>query len=195
MKCCPFLHKGLAVDEKRESLAILPSVCLGDIMKSFVFFILVVVLLTVGFAQKSNQSSPEGVGINSPLSKDIQNAEARRTFDLVNRERVSQGLQPLTYDPVCQRAAEEHTEAMIQQNFFAHNAPHENFRERMSRWDLLRYEAGENLAETNSAEEAVAGWMQSPSHRKNILSPNFRSAGLAYKNRIYTQCFSGKVTP
>lgn len=167
----------------------------GGFVKSLVLFVFIVALLTVGCAEKNVPSSQEGVGINSPLSKDILNPEARSTFDLVNQERISRGLQPLTYDPVCQKAAEEHTENMIQQNFFDHNAPTENFRSRMSRWDLLRYEAGENLAETNSAEKAVAGWMNSPPHRKNILSPNFRSSGLAHKNRIYTQCFSGKAAP
>ncbi|MBX9767184.1 MAG: CAP domain-containing protein [Bdellovibrionales bacterium] len=128
----------------------------------------------------------------SALSVAIKSPEAKRAFDLVNQVRVSAGLAALRFEGVCQRAAQEHTENMISQNFFAHETPQESFRERMTRWDLLRFVAGENLAQTGSPEEAIDGWMNSPPHRKNILSEHFRSSGMAYKSGYYTQCFSGK---
>lgn len=144
----------------------------------------------------SNPTSSASAGEVDPsllsLSVSIGSPEAKRAFDLVNQERLSAGLVPLRFESVCQRAAEEHTENMIAQNFFAHESPTESFRARMTRWDLLRFVAGENLAQTGSPEEAVDGWMKSPPHRKNILSTHFRSAGMAFKDGYYTQCFSGK---
>jgi uncharacterized protein YkwD len=125
-------------------------------------------------------------------SAGIANAEARKAFDLVNQQRISNGLEPLKFDPVCQNEAAEHNDDMINSGFFDHNSPTENFRQRMTRWDLLRFEAGENLAETDSPEHAVTGWMNSPAHRRNILLPHFHSGGMAYRDRYYTQCFSGK---
>ena len=39
--------------------------------------------------------------------------------------------------------------------------------------------AGENVAYNASAEKAFAALMQSPPHRRNLLDPNFNTAGFA----------------
>jgi uncharacterized protein YkwD len=129
----------------------------------------------------------------SAFAADIKSPEARKAFDLVNRERVLRGLGPLQFDLFCQKAAEEHTENMFKRGFFSHDSPSETARQRFARWNLLEHTVGENIAETGSPEATVRAWMKSPGHRKNILSKQFHSAGMAYQGRYYTQCFSGRI--
>ena len=43
------------------------------------------------------------------------------------------------------------------------------------------HHVAENLAGgAETASEVVSGWMTSPEHRKNILDPSFREAGVGY---------------
>ncbi len=70
---------------------------------------------------------------------------------------------------------------MLAKGYWAHVAP-----DGTEPWDFFkavgykyRY-AGENLArDFNSASGAVEGWMASPSHRENMLSPKYKEIGVA----------------
>ncbi len=55
--------------------------------------------------------------------------------------------------------------------------------------------AGENLALAPSTELAMQGLMNSPGHRKNILSPNFTKVGIGVMDGgIYGKMFTQEFT-
>jgi len=96
----------------------------------------------------------------------------------INRARAAHSLQPLTFDPHLERAAQAHTSDMLQTNVFAHGA----FASRLLQFDVAARVAGENLAwgsgTRRSAHSIVAAWLASPEHRANLLGPSFRRVGI-----------------
>lgn len=98
---------------------------------------------------------------------------------LINKERVSRGINPLNVNDSLQNAANKKSADMINRNYFDHYAYG------LSPWMFIRNEnydylyAGENLAmDFDTAEGMVSTWMASPSHRKNILNSDFTETGV-----------------
>ena len=96
----------------------------------------------------------------------------RRTHVLVNEHRIAIGLQPLEYSEALATIARQHSQAIATgYEFFSHDGFEE--RERMAQ-EFVRFETfAENLALNNSSPasapvDAVAGWLDSPGHRKNM---------------------------
>lgn len=93
---------------------------------------------------------------------------------LVNQQRLLRGLPPLQPDAKLDFAAQTWTEAMIATDDFSHA-------DLAGRLSATRYnwsEAGENIATGYlTPRDAVAGWMASPDHCSNILSPDYVSMG------------------
>lgn len=105
-------------------------------------------------------------------------------ISLLNADRVKNGLQSLEENHLLSQAAQYKATDMFQKNYFAHTSP-----EGVEPWfwfGKAGYEyksAGENLASNFSdAESQEAAWMNSPTHRKNILNNNFNQVGVAVMN-------------
>ncbi len=122
-------------------------------------------------------------------------AQACEAFYLVNSNRSIQGLQVLQYSAASFRMAQEQSEDMARREYFDHSRPGfpdrgaESFKERAARFGLSTG-VGENIAAYPTAVRAVAGWMKSSGHRKNILNSKYRSSAVGYANGLYTQVFS-----
>lgn len=88
----------------------------------------------------------------------------------------------LTWHDRLADAALGHSEDMAAHNYFSHEDRRgEHAAERIAhagyRWRL----AGENLASgPGSADGAVQGWLDSPSHCVNLMNPDFTQMGAAY---------------
>ncbi len=100
---------------------------------------------------------------------------------LTNKKRVEAGLAPLILNEQLSKAAAEKAKYMLEKNYWAHIAP-----DGTTPWYFIKnsgYEylyAGENLARGyNSASDVVDAWMASPTHKENILSPNYKDIGFA----------------
>ena len=112
------------------------------------------------------------------------NAIERRAFEQTNLARVQNGLPPFVWDGDVCRMARTHSESMSRQGFFAHVTPEGlHLRERARAAGILQYSVlGENIAYNQGYEDpgafAVERWMQSPKHRANILSPEFRAMAI-----------------
>ena len=105
------------------------------------------------------------------------------TLCLINAQRAKQGLQPLTENPLLQRAAELHSRDMAKRKFFEHQNPDGVQPDaRIVRQGYPPILVGENLAwgETVKSSPAVivGMWMKSPGHRANILEPGYREIGI-----------------
>jgi uncharacterized protein YkwD len=102
-----------------------------------------------------------------------------RMLQLVNRERVAAGLQPLSADPELTEVARQHSTDMFVRGYFAHDTP-----EGLDPFDRMRAAgvrfgaAGENLALAPTVQVAHTGLMNSPGHRANILHRDFGRVGI-----------------
>lgn len=103
-----------------------------------------------------------------------------RVVSAVNRRRETRGLTPLEADPRLHRAAQQHAEAMLREGFYSHvGADGSTVRERLAVAGYEARRAAENIARgLFTAEEVVERWMNSPSHRRNILDARFRHVGV-----------------
>lgn len=102
-------------------------------------------------------------------------------LELVNKDRAEQGLSPLKANAALNLAAIAKANDMLDQNYFAHVSP-----AGVQPWHWMKNlgynytHAGENLAEGfEKAKDLEKSWMESVSHRANILSPLYSEAGIA----------------
>jgi hypothetical protein len=107
--------------------------------------------------------------------------------ELANNDRKANDLGVLTVNPVLEEAARLKAQDMVAKGYFAHESP-----EGVEPWHWFEeagYDfsfAGENLAVyfTDSVELQNA-WMNSPSHRANILNSYFTEIGIAVVPGVY----------
>ncbi len=105
---------------------------------------------------------------------------------IVNEKRIENGLSPLTYNEKLSLAAENKAQDMFNKNYWSHFSP-----EGKSPWNFIlntgyEYEyAGENLAKNFVFSQGVVdAWMDSPSHRANILRKDYSEVGYAVVNGV-----------
>jgi len=117
-------------------------------------------------------------------------------FKKVNTERAKAGVQLLSYEDNLQKVARAHSKDMFERGYFSHYTPEglSPF-DRMSAAGIEFAFAGENLALAPDTDLAMQGLMNSPGHRKNILSPNFNKIGIGVINGgIYGRMYSQEFT-
>ncbi len=126
-----------------------------------------------------------------------------RAFELMNAQRVASGLQSLQWDEQIVALARTHSESMAEGKYFSHRDPNGGFVDsRAAKLGIFNWMAiGENIAfmkgYDDPASMAVEKWMQSTSHKKNILSSQWRESAIgvavAADGSIYfTQVFISK---
>jgi uncharacterized protein YkwD len=105
----------------------------------------------------------------------------------LNAVRVRHKLTPLRSSTSLSAAANVHSKAMAERGFFSHSsADGGSFWKRVEGYygsaGYGYWSVGENLLWKSpeiDAGEAVRMWLDSPSHRKNLLGPQWREVGLA----------------
>ena len=131
-------------------------------------------LLTVEPDSNERVTLPFTVTATSPRP-DLE----KRMLDLVNSERVANGLQPLAPDPELTEVARRHSADMFARGYFAHDTPEGRSPfDRMKEARVQFLTAGENLALAPTLSIAHQGLMNSPGHRANILRPQFGRVGI-----------------
>lgn len=106
---------------------------------------------------------------------------ARAKPRLCGRQRFA-AARPLTWNAALGAAAQRHSRAMANENFFAHrdldgDLPADRARDAGYRGRQI----GENIAAgQGSASKAMAGWLASPGHCANLMNPMFTQVGAAY---------------
>jgi hypothetical protein len=102
-------------------------------------------------------------------------------ISLTNEQRKAVHLSELKLNPVLAQAAAEKAQDMFAKGYWAHNAPDGTepwYFVLKSGYNYLH--AGENLARDFSTPEAVVtAWMNSPTHKANILSSKYQDIGIA----------------
>ena len=126
-----------------------------------------------------------GSRLNLPAgtSEDIEKAGA--LLDLMNQQRLKDGLPVLRSNAALERVALAPANNLIANGYFDHYSPDgESAFSELAARDIQYRLAGENLARNNYPESrtvqaAFDGLMASPGHRANILEPRFTQAGVA----------------
>lgn len=115
-------------------------------------------------------------------------ADAKRLSDqvlqLVNLERASVGLAPVVSNSSLTEMAEDYACRMIENDFFAHEDPTNGFgpAERAIEVDYAFFAIGENLAAgQQTPAQVMEDWMNSDSHRANILDERWKEVGIAVR--------------
>lgn len=138
--------------------------------------LLVLIVFLIGFQFLLNvfpKTFPSVLGYAANISPS-------EVISLTNKERASLGLSPLTENKTLDSAALAKGNDMLAKGYWAHFAP-----DGTSPWSFFtgfgyKYQyAGENLArDFTNAGSAVTAWMNSPSHKENILNPHYREIGI-----------------
>lgn len=132
----------------------------------------------------------------------------KRIHRLINEERRKQGLSALAWNDTLSRIARKHSSDMAKRDYFSHYSPEghdflyrykqegyscavpvgeriylgaenifqNNLYDRIVFIDSVAHYEWNNMAKI--AETTVQGWMNSPGHRKNILTPHWKSEGI-----------------
>jgi uncharacterized protein YkwD len=121
------------------------------------------------------------VGLVSAAPNEAADGMVARVLDLTNAQRRQAGLGPLSLSSQLSDAAQKYSQVLASSGCFEHTCgPVPNFVDRIgqsgySGWTSL----GENIAAGYPTPEAVVGgWMASPGHRENILSPSYSEVGI-----------------
>lgn len=102
--------------------------------------------------------------------------DADRMLQLVNGERASAGLAPLSMRADVVGIATDHTRAMLGQRRLFHNP---DYLTAPTRQRLGAGALGENVAMNATLDDAHRRLMNSPGHRANILDARFNTVGIA----------------
>lgn len=111
----------------------------------------------------------------------IPTFDSREIIKFTNDVRITNGLSPLSANTQLDSAASDKLKDMALQEYFAHVSP-----TGVSPWYWVKksgYQysvAGENLAlGFYTANDTVRAWMDSPSHRENLLNTQYKEIGVA----------------
>lgn len=108
----------------------------------------------------------------------------RKAFELLNYQRAIQGLTALEWNEAMTKVARIHSEDMANKKYFSHTGSDgSQVSERADALGVRNWQAiGENIAYNrgfeNPVEFAVERWMQSPSHKQNLLSGQWKETGV-----------------
>lgn len=142
----------------------------------FMFFIIISQLFLTLITKKL----PGVLGINSSVT-------AEEVINLTNQQRRANGLSDLTLNQTLVEAATQKAADMMAKNYWAHTSP-----DGLTPWTFFKnvnYKylyAGENLArDFTDSSSVISAWMNSPTHKENILSGRYRDIGVVVVNGTF----------
>lgn len=117
-------------------------------------------------------------------ASDIQ---TNQVFEQINQQRIENGLPALKLNDKLSEAARRKASDMFASNYWAHINP-ANGREPWYFFDSVGYDyryAGENLArDFSTTVPMIKAWMNSPTHKDNIVSTRYQETGIAVVNGV-----------
>ena len=109
----------------------------------------------------------------------VDEAGAAQLVQLINKERASQGIQPLAVDQRLAEAACEHSELMAAHKVLSHQFHEEStLAVRFADANLHSSQQAENIDFSKDVTSAHKGFMRSPANRATILDSNYNAVGV-----------------
>jgi hypothetical protein len=138
-----------------------------------------IIALSVTLGVKHLEKTGDVLGYATDVS-------VQKLFDQTNKEREKMSLQPLQYNEKLAEAAKDKAENMFNKNYWSHYGPTGE-----TPWEFIlgsgyQYEyAGENLAKNFLFSDGVVeAWMNSETHKENILRSEYTDVGFAVVNGV-----------
>lgn len=154
--------------------------------KFFVLTIAIAVIVSIfndnAFSQNNKKNNSKE--ISAAKISDNLDSYTFRIFTLINAERTKRNLNQLLWDDDVAKIALEFSRRMAKENFFGHiDANGQSVMERAKSAKLKHWsKIGENLFSIEQTDKfdgfAVENWMKSPTHRQNILDPEWTMTGI-----------------
>ncbi|MBR2773760.1 MAG: CAP domain-containing protein [Selenomonadaceae bacterium] len=145
-------------------------------MRKFLWIAIVFLIAVMNFADASAAQKVIAVNDKARWTQKVEDFPAE-VLRLVNVERSKVGLSPLKFAKDLEASA--YVRAIELPTKFSHTRPDGSkcFTAMAKRGHIL----GENLAGgQTSPKQVVQAWMDSKSHRENILNPEFKELGVVY---------------
>jgi uncharacterized protein YkwD len=111
-------------------------------------------------------------------------AVERSAFELLNKKREENGLKRLVWNDDVAKVARQHSQNMAEFKYFSHRGLDDSMvSDRADRSGLVKWSSiGENIAFNRGykdpIEVAVRLWIESPSHRRNLLNSEWRESAV-----------------
>jgi uncharacterized protein YkwD len=162
-------------------------------LKLVVLFALAFSCLSLNISAQNNFSfnrerfvQPDLKNYSDPELK-VQYGMERIVMELINKKRVQQGLPVLNWNEKAAQIARLHSENMAHYKFFSHRGLDGLMvNDRADSISLDWRAIGENIAYNRGyndpAEFTVQRWMDSPSHKENILDRRWKETGIGIIN-------------
>ncbi|MCX8074502.1 MAG: CAP domain-containing protein [Clostridia bacterium] len=128
---------------------------------------------------------------SKPATTTLGDANEQLVLRLINEARAKEGLPALIMDSKLLYLSRLKAQDMVAKNYFSHTSPTYGDPFTMMKNNGVTYKtAGENIAGNPSISGAVEAWMNSPGHRKNILSTSYNYIGVGVvKSSVYGYVF------
>lgn len=146
---------------------------------SFLALFIAIYILNQSFIKSFTIARPGVLGYSSEIT-------ISKVLSQTNNERAKIGLPELTFNSTLSQSAMLKANDMFANNYWAHTSP-----QNKSPWDFFKtagYEysvAGENLAKDfYDTESLMRAWMNSPTHRENIVKDKYQEIGIAVVNGV-----------
>ena len=173
-----------------------------DILIIFVIFILIE---TISIASYQSAVYEETEEINKKLANRLTmekeevvlNKEEEKALYLINEFRQANGLDELKVVFKLQEVARKKAEDIVNNEYFSHTSPNLGTPFNMLQSNGIDYKiAGENLAGNTTVPRAIRAWINSKSHRENILEEQYEYTGICViesekYGRVFVQLFMG----
>ena len=173
------------------------KVQIKKIVTLFIFAVFVL-LQGISFATSALDETEKNKEINDMVQEVATlSKEEKETLNAINEYRRENGLSDLKAISKLQDVAKIKAEDIVENEYFSHNSENLGTPFEMLKDNGVRYKvAGENLAGSTTPEKAVNAWIDSPSHRDNILDEDYEYTGIyvidsPVYGKIFVQIFLG----
>ena len=158
----------------------------------FVIFILMESISLAAFQSAKAEELDRDERIQEMLVQTVElSQEEQETLDLVNEYRKQNGLEALKPLARLQQTAKLKAKDLVKNEYFSHHSKQLGTPFEMLKANQVDYDiAGENLAGNMTSKKAVESWINSKTHRENILEGRFNYTGVsAIESPIYGKVF------
>lgn len=128
---------------------------------------------------KVQSTAGTSTGTSTSTTSFNMSADEKIIFDLLNKARTNAGLSKLSADTTLFKVARLKAQDMVKNSYFSHTSPTYGSPFKMMKTYGISYKvAGENIAGNPSLQDAVTAWLNSPTHKQNILSNSYNYIGI-----------------
>lgn len=130
--------------------------------------------------EKASATNTEIIQENSLLTED-----ENYLLELINAERRKHNLNDLKIDKELQNIAILKANDLVNNNYFSHTSKtYGSPFDMLKQYNITYKTASENIAGNPNIDAALSSWLNSESHKKNILSNDYNYTGLAIVDSI-----------